>query len=114
MRWTVMLVAEVEPGQRVEHDRGRFDHDERITPATLGLSVAEGKTVLAAIQARLVVDQVKRHGEVVVLRARSRVRTPTCSTASGDAPYFTPKGTTSPATNRNAWALLLSSCFGNT
>jgi hypothetical protein len=40
------------------------DRDEQITPATLGLSVAEGKTVLAAIQARLVVDQVKRHGEV--------------------------------------------------
>ena len=64
MRWTVMLVAEVEPGQRVEHEIAAVDRDERITPATLGLSVAEGKTVLAAIQARLVVDQVKRHGEV--------------------------------------------------
>jgi hypothetical protein len=64
MRWTVMLVAEVEPGQRVEHEIAAVDRDEQITPATLGLSVAEGKTVLAAIQARLVVDQVKRHGEV--------------------------------------------------
>ena len=64
MRWTVMLVAEVEPGQRIEHEIVAVDRDERITPATLGLRVAEGKTVLAAIQARMVVDQVKRHGEV--------------------------------------------------
>jgi hypothetical protein len=30
--------------------------DDRITRATLGLSIAEGKAVLAAIQARIVVD----------------------------------------------------------
>lgn len=54
MRWTVTLVAEVEPGQRVEHEIAAVDRDERITPATLGLSIAEGKTVLAAIQARVV------------------------------------------------------------
>ena len=64
MRWTVTLVAEVEPGQSIEHDIASVDRDERITPATLGLSIAEGKAVLAAIQAQLVVDQVKRHGEV--------------------------------------------------
>jgi hypothetical protein len=64
MRWTVTLVAEVEPGQSIEHDIASVDRDERITPATLGLSIAEGKAVLAAIQAQLVGDQVKRHGEV--------------------------------------------------
>jgi hypothetical protein len=37
MRWTVMLVAEVELGQRIEHDIAAVDRDERITPATLGL-----------------------------------------------------------------------------
>src|ERR1700675_2144098 len=64
MRWKVTLVAEVESGQSIEHDIVSVDRDERISPATLGLSIAEGKAILAAIQARLVVDQVKRHGEV--------------------------------------------------
>ena len=59
-----MLVVEVEPGQRIEHEIVAVDRDDRITPATLGLSIAEGKAVLAAIQARVVVDQVKRHGTV--------------------------------------------------
>jgi hypothetical protein len=40
------------------------DRDDRITPASLGLSIAEGKAVLAAVQARVVVDQVKRHSMV--------------------------------------------------
>ena len=64
MRWTVTLVAEIEPGQRIEHEIIAVDRDDRITPATLGLSIAEGKAVLATIQARIVVDQVKRHGMV--------------------------------------------------
>ena len=40
MRWTVKLVAEVEPGQSVEHHIASIDRDDRITP-TLGLSLAE-------------------------------------------------------------------------
>ena len=36
MRWTVKLVAEVEPGQFVEHDIASIDRDHRITPASLG------------------------------------------------------------------------------
>jgi hypothetical protein len=53
MRWRVTLVAEVEPGQRIEHEIASVDREDRITPATLGLSIAEGKVVLAAIQAQL-------------------------------------------------------------
>ncbi len=64
MRWTVKLVAEVEPGQSVEHHIACIDRDDRITPASLGLSLAEAKAVSAAIQAQLVTDQVKRHGVV--------------------------------------------------
>ena len=64
MRWRVTLVAEVEPGQSVEHDIASFEREDRITPATLGLNLAEGKAVLAAIQTQLVGAQVKRHGEV--------------------------------------------------
>ena len=54
----VTLVAEVEPGQSVVHEIASVDRADRITPATLGLSIAKGKAVLAAIQAQLVVDQV--------------------------------------------------------
>jgi hypothetical protein len=61
MRGTVKLVAEVEAGRTIEHDIVSVDRDDRITPATLGLSIAEGKPVLAALQAHLVRDQVKRH-----------------------------------------------------
>jgi hypothetical protein len=64
MRWRITLVAEVEPGQSVEHDIASFERDDRITPATLGLNIAEGKAVLAAIQTQLVGAQVKRHAEV--------------------------------------------------
>ena len=64
MRWKVTLVEEVEAAQSIEHDIASVDRDERITPATLGLSIAEGEAVLAAIQAQLVGDQVQRHGEV--------------------------------------------------
>ena len=64
MRWSVKLVAEVEPGRMTEHEIAAFERGDWITPATLGLSIAEGKAVLAAIQAHVVVDQVKRHGQV--------------------------------------------------
>ena len=36
MRWTVMLVAEIEPGQRIEHELVAVDRDDRITAASLG------------------------------------------------------------------------------
>jgi hypothetical protein len=32
MRWTVTLVAEIEPGQRTEHEIVVVDRDDRITP----------------------------------------------------------------------------------
>jgi hypothetical protein len=64
MRWTVTLVAEVDPGQSVVHEIASVDRADRITPATLGLTIAEGKAMLAAIQAHLVADQVARHGAV--------------------------------------------------
>jgi hypothetical protein len=64
MRWSVTLVGEVEPGRMTEHEIASFERSDGITPATLGLSIAEGKAVLAAIQAHVVMDHVKRHGQV--------------------------------------------------
>ena len=63
MRWTVKLVAEIEPGRVTEQDVASFERSDRITPATLGLSIAEGKAVLATIQAHVVKDHITRHGQ---------------------------------------------------
>jgi hypothetical protein len=49
MRWTVMLVAEVEPGQRIEHEIVAVDRDDRITPATLGPSIESMQNRGAAV-----------------------------------------------------------------
>jgi len=43
MRWTVRVVAEAEAGQAVEHEIASVERGDWITPATLGLSLAEGK-----------------------------------------------------------------------
>ncbi len=63
MKCTVKLVAELVSGRRVEHDLGELDREDLIPPAGLGLSIAEGKTVLAALQQRMVDDQVRHRGE---------------------------------------------------
>ena len=63
MRWTVKLVAESEPERVTEHEIASFERGDRITPATLGLSIAEGKAVLATIQAHVVKDHAARHGQ---------------------------------------------------
>jgi hypothetical protein len=63
MKWTVTLVAETEPGHVTEHPLAQVEREDTITPASLGLSIAEGKTIVAAIQTAMVTAQVKRHGE---------------------------------------------------
>ena len=44
MKWTVTLVAETEPGHVTEHPLAQVERADTITPASLGLSIAEGKT----------------------------------------------------------------------
>ena len=63
MKWTVTLVAETEPGHVTEYPLAQVKREDTITPASLGLSIAEGKTIVAAIQTAMVTAQVKRHGE---------------------------------------------------
>ena len=50
MKWTVTLVAETEPGHVTEYPLAQVEREDTITPASLGLSIAEGKTIVAAIQ----------------------------------------------------------------
>jgi hypothetical protein len=65
MKWTVTLVAETEPGHVREHALGQIEREDTITPASLGLSIAEGKTIVAALQTAIVTAQVERHGEAL-------------------------------------------------
>jgi hypothetical protein len=63
MKWTVTLVAETEPGHVREQPLAQIEREDTITPASLGLSIAEGKTIVAAIQTEMVTAQVERHGQ---------------------------------------------------
>jgi hypothetical protein len=64
MTWTVTLVAEAEAGHVTEHPLVQVEREDTITPASLGLRIAEGKTIVAAIQTAIVTAQAKRHGGV--------------------------------------------------
>jgi len=61
MRWTFKLVFEAVPGSPVEHEVGIIERAEEITPASVGLTIAEGKALLASLQEQIVTEQVRRH-----------------------------------------------------
>jgi hypothetical protein len=63
MKWTVTRVAEREPGRVTERPLAQIERGDAITPASLGLSMAEGKAIVAAIQTAMVTAQIQRHGE---------------------------------------------------
>jgi hypothetical protein len=64
MRWTVVLVSETEKRQRVEQPLLSLVRDQQVVLEHLGLTLAEGKRLLQAVQQRMVTAQVKRHGAV--------------------------------------------------
>ena len=61
MRWTFKLVFEAVPGSPVEHEVGMIERAEEISPASVGLTIAEGKALLASLQAQIVTAQVQQH-----------------------------------------------------
>ena len=61
MKWTIKLVFEAAPGSSVEHELGIIERTDVISPATVGLTIAEGKTLLANLQEKLVTAQVQQH-----------------------------------------------------
>jgi hypothetical protein len=48
MRWTVVLVADTEEGQRVEQPLLSFVRDQQVVLEHLALTLAEGKRLLQA------------------------------------------------------------------
>jgi hypothetical protein len=54
MKWTIKLVFEAIPGSPVEHEVGVIEWGEEISPASVGLTIAEGKALLASLQEQVV------------------------------------------------------------
>src|ERR1039457_325194 len=61
MKWTIKLVFEAVPGSPVEHEVGMIERAEQISPASVGLTIAEGKALLASLQEQIVTAQVQQH-----------------------------------------------------
>jgi hypothetical protein len=61
MEWTIKLVFEAVPGSPVEHEVGMIERAEEISPASVGLTIAEGKRLLASLQEQVVNAQVQQH-----------------------------------------------------
>jgi hypothetical protein len=51
----------VVPGSPVEHEVGTIEQREEISPTTLGLTITEGKALLASLQKQIVTAQVQQH-----------------------------------------------------
>src|SRR5580692_5726915 len=62
MKWTVKLVAEVVDGKQIEHEIATIERADGISPATVGLTIAEGKRLLESLRKEIVTAQVQQHG----------------------------------------------------
>jgi hypothetical protein len=62
MRWKVQLIAETASGQRLEGEIATIEREDLLTPATVGLTIAEGKVILEGLQRRAVAAQAQHHG----------------------------------------------------
>ena len=49
------------PGSPVEHEVGSIERTEEVSPATVGLTIAEGKALLASLQSQIVTEQIQRY-----------------------------------------------------
>jgi hypothetical protein len=81
MKWTIKLISETVPGRRVEYEVGMIERGEEISPASLGLTIAEGKALLANLQEQIVTAQVQQH-------AASIKSCPQCGNAFRSKGYY--------------------------
>ncbi|HVC90447.1 MAG TPA: hypothetical protein VND66_07490 [Acidobacteriaceae bacterium] len=56
------LVVEVSRGSLIEHEVGTIERTEEIPPATVGLTITDGKALLSSLQKQIVTAQVQHHG----------------------------------------------------
>src|SRR5580704_845485 len=62
MKWTVKPVAEVVDAKHIEHEIATTERADGISPATVGLTIAEGKRLLESLRKEIVTAQVQQHG----------------------------------------------------
>ena len=62
MKWTIKLITEAQPGTLIEEEVLTIERADLITPARVGLSIAEGKAIIECLQRQIVTAQVQRHG----------------------------------------------------
>jgi uncharacterized C2H2 Zn-finger protein len=62
MKWTLKLVAEAQPGTLVEQEVITIEREDLISPATIGLTIAEAKAIMESLQRQIVARQDQRHG----------------------------------------------------
>jgi hypothetical protein len=62
MKWIVKLVAEVVPGKPIEEEVATIEREDLVSPATVGLAIAEGKLILERLQRSVVTAQIHWHG----------------------------------------------------
>jgi len=61
MKLTVKLIAESTPGHIVEQEIATVEREDLLSPASVGLSIAEGKLILESLQRQMVTAQVQHH-----------------------------------------------------
>ena len=63
LKWKLKLTVERGPGESVEHDVTEWKRAGAVDLASLGLSLEEGKSILAEIQTQMVAVQVEHYGQ---------------------------------------------------
>ncbi len=62
MKWIVKLVSEVVPGTPIEREIAVFERPDLSSPASIGLTIGEGKVILASLQKQVIAAQIQQHG----------------------------------------------------
>src|SRR5258707_9478839 len=65
MKWTVKLVAELGQGKALEREIATIEREDQVSPASIGLTIAEGKSVMEGLQRELVTAQMEQHGAAI-------------------------------------------------
>ena len=65
MKWTVKLVAEVGQGEALEREIATIEREDQVSAASIGLTIAEGKSIMEGLQRELVTAQMERHGAAI-------------------------------------------------
>jgi hypothetical protein len=64
MRWKIQLIAEAATGETTEAEVATIEREDLLSPATTGLTTAEGKTILESLQKRMVAARLNIMAQV--------------------------------------------------